>query len=83
MFCGPLACQQFTVPPESAHVRMFMYPFLCSRALLECSVDFLECFVTGDDRGGQLEQKEARETLQFLKALPSEVCAELLEAVLD
>jgi hypothetical protein len=30
-----------------------------------------------------LEQKEARETLQSLKALPSEVCAELLEAVLD
>ena len=46
-------------------------------------MDFLECFVTGDDRGGPLEQKEARETLQFLKALPNEVCAELLEAVLD
>ena len=30
-----------------------------------------------------MEQKEARETLQLLKALPSDVYAELMEAVLD
>ena len=30
-----------------------------------------------------MEQKEARETLQLLKALPSDVYAELTEALLD